>query len=437
MPRKFSAAELAACGEITESEMEPLVRGRFRVPQLRYVWRPSGLTASQLPPNFELTLEAYLGSDGVRRFHDANAHVYARKAFAAGVAILDHLRGFTRAQRIAYRAPIFIYDYVQQTQAHLDCNFRSRSQLFIKRGSRGDDGEPDVLPSDLGFSAAGRGPRWTIDKLLSEGAGATAAEGIVDPSDKDKIRSGLYVAARRRPLRRNATEARADLRRALFDTEALVAAPGRRLTAIVQDRLYRLLDRHLDDSQEKFNEWFFPAGGRNLPRAIGRQPNRPGGILTNEEVTGVLLHLAWKAYGSTATAIGAVGQAFQAALAQPLTRQEKAIFDWTLMPHRSFGGLTRLMLMERGDFLRPALEDLLSDPRDRVALGAMHRLLVWYPEMVSKRRAADRRNKRRSSGRRQELNGLQDVMDRDLKEDGRLEDRYRRRRRNSTRRADD
>ena len=88
MPRKFSAAELAACGEITESEMEPLVRGRFRVPQLRYVWRPSGLTASQLPPNFELTLEAYLGSDGVRRFHDANAHVYARKAFAAGVAIL-------------------------------------------------------------------------------------------------------------------------------------------------------------------------------------------------------------------------------------------------------------------------------------------------------------------------------------------------------------
>jgi len=437
MPRRCSAAEFAACGSMIETELEPLEQGEFRFRNRRYVWRPSGLTASQLPPNFELALGAHIGSDGLRRFYDSNARAYIRHGFTAGVAILDHLRRFTRAQRIAYRAPLFVYEYVQETQAHLDCNFRSRSQLVIKRGSRGDDAEPDVLPPDLGFDRAGRGPRWGIDKLLNAGEGEAAAQGLAEPDDEQLITLGLYAAAKRNPLKRSAAEVRQDVRRALFDTKALIAAPGRSLTAIVRDRLYRLLDRHLDESQVKFNEWFFPAGGRNLPRAIGRQPNRPGGILSKEEVTGALLHLAWNTYGLLSNSLGAYGQAFAAALSQPLSRKERELFDVTLLPHRYFGGLSRHLLMERGDFLRPALEDLLRNPRDRGALGAMHRLLSWYPDMVRKRREADRLNKQRRKGRRQELTGMQDVMDGDLKEDRRLEDRYRRRHRNSDRRGDD
>jgi hypothetical protein len=435
MALRCSTAELAACGTVTTEELEPLERGRYRFPRRRYVWRPSGLLDTQLPAGFEFAVLAHAGSDGMWRFRDANGtRVHLQYGFAAGVAILDHVRRWTRVQRNEYRAPLFIYEYVQQTQAHLDCHFASRQQLKIRPGSRSTPDECDVLPSDLGLDNRGRGVAWNVEKLLREGSLAAEAQGLADPDEDAIITLGLYAAARMNPLRRTAKQAKQDVRRALFDTEALIARPGRKLTAIIQDRMYRLLDAHLDEPRADFNRWFFPSGGRNIPRAIGRQPNRPGGIISNEVVTGVLLHLAWKQYGRLAHCLGAFGQAFAAALPQPLSRKERELFNLSLMPHRYFGGLPRFLLMERLDVLQPAFVDLLADPKDRVALGALYRLLSWYPEMVRKRREADCLKHRRRHQAGDVKN--QELLDRDLDADGELPRSDRRRRGPGRRRSE-
>lgn len=439
MPRRFTTQELAACGTVTATELESVERGTYRFRRTRYVWRPSAQIERQLPRDFELAIDAISDSEGVRRFRDADGtttHIF--RGFAAGVAVLDRLRRFSAADRLKYRPPFFIYQYVQEMHAHLDCNFRSKASLVIKRGSRSDDAERNVLPLDLGYDSAGRGPQWNIDRLLHEGTEAAADAGIARATIPQQIAYGFFAAARRNPLRRSARDLRTDIRRALFDTEAIIAALGRRLTAIVKDRLSRLLDSHLDDSTDDFNDWYFPAGGRNLIRAIARQPNRSGGVLPNEDVTGVLLHLAWDAYGQLSECLGAFGQAFIAALPEPLSRREQTLFDLSMMPHRYFGGLPRYLLMERIEFLQPALSALLTDPGDRELVGALHRLLAWYPEMVRKRREADRLSKQRrpQRARRRDVTGNQELLDSDLTADRQMETRYRRRRRNSSRRSD-
>lgn len=442
MTRRFSATELVACGTVTETELEPHIRENVSLRRIQYVWRPTALTSTQLPRDFEFPILAYATSTDERRFRDADGvEKYVARAFAAGVAILDRLRGLTREQRLEYRAPYFIYQYVQQTHAHFDCNFLSKRQLIIKRGSRGENKERNVLPPDFGYNLAGRGPRWTVDRLLETGD-EVASEAIGRrPTTAESIAHGLFAAARLSPARLNTADARDAVRLALFDSNTLIARPRRRLVACVQDRLYRLLDRHLDESQADFDEWFFPAGGRNLLAAIARQPNRSGGVLSKEEVAGALLHLAWDAYLRLAECLGAFGQAFAAALPQRLTRREQTLYDVLMMPHRYFGGLPRWLLMERVEFLKPVLEALLRDPKDRELVGALHRLLAWYPEMVRKRREADRLNKRRRRKKvnqpQQQLTGRQAVFDLDLRHDGELETHYRRRRRDSNRRSDD
>ena len=435
MALRCSAAELAACGTVTTEELAPLERGRFRFPRRRYVWRPSGLLAGQLPGDFQLAVLAHSDASGVRRFCDADgARVHLLYGFLAGVALLNHVQGWTRTKRNEYRAPYFIYEYVQQTHAHLGCHLDSRQQLTIRPGSRSAPDEEDVLPADLGLDDRGRGTRWNVEQLLIEGTLAAEAQGLADVEEDAVISLGLYAAARMNPLRRTAKQAERDVRRALFDTDALIARPGRRLTAIIQDRVYRLLDAHLDESREDFNRWFYPSGGRNIPRAIGRQPNRVGGIIPNEDVMGVLLHLAWKEYGRLSQCLGAFGQAFAAALPEPLSRKERELFNLSLMPHRYFGGLARWLLMERIDLLQPAFVDLFANPRDRVALGALYRLLSWYPEMVRKRREADRLKHRR---RRQQGDGdNQERLERELDADGELP-RTDRRRRGPGRRSHD
>src|SRR4051812_41420009 len=124
MPRGFDREELARCGTITATEIESASKNDVVLRRMRYIWRPTALVASQLPPNFEFPVLAVLGHDGTRYFRDADDEKsYIFRGFAAGVALLDQLRGFTKEQRLRYRAPFWFYQYVQETQAHLDCNF--------------------------------------------------------------------------------------------------------------------------------------------------------------------------------------------------------------------------------------------------------------------------------------------------------------------------
>lgn len=434
--RRYSSDELAACGSVTASELEPRRSATGEIRRKEYVWRPTSLIAGQLPPNFEVRVLAVIGSDGIRRFRDAagvKTHIF--HGFAAGVALLDHLRGFTAEERLKYRPPFFVYQYTQEMHAHLDCSFRSKQQLVIKRGSRGENQDRSVLPEDLGLNRLGRGRRWTISVLLDEGAAAAARAGIERPQTADKITYGLFAAACRHPLKRTTKQVRNDIRRALFDAQDIVVAPRKRLVDTVRERLYGLMDRHLDDSQAEFDRWFFPAGNRNWPRAVARQSNRPGGELAKEDVTAALLHLGWEAYERLSECLRVFGQVFLAALPEPLSRREKTLFDLTMMPHRYFGGLPRWLLMERIELLRPALDKLLANPRDCDMVGALHRLLTWYPEMVHKRREADRTNKRRTTGRRQ-VTGMQELFETELAADGELKDENRHRRRDAKRRRD-
>src|SRR5690349_8009251 len=101
MPRRFAPDALARCGTVTTTEMEPATKHEITLRRIRYVWRPAAELATQLPPDFELPLVAVLGRDGTRIFREAgDEKVAIFQGFAAGLALLDRLRGFTRQQRL-------------------------------------------------------------------------------------------------------------------------------------------------------------------------------------------------------------------------------------------------------------------------------------------------------------------------------------------------
>jgi hypothetical protein len=88
--------------------------------------------------------------------------------------------------------------------------------------------------------------------------------------------------------------------------------------------------------------------------------------------------------------------AFRAALAEPLTVDEEALFSAIYLKHGAYGGLPSLVLHDRFDFLREAILRTWARPDDKCAIAIVHRMMFYYSELIGNRRASDRRYKQKS-----------------------------------------
>ena len=363
----------------------------------RYLWWPPQEVRRRLPKGFHLEFECLVGSDGHRRFQPVGGvEFFVRHSFHLGLQILRELKCLSRNHHHTYCAMFLLYQFVQKSHAHLGREFRSQSDLYVRRSARGGEIEGTVLPDDLGMLADGTGKKWSIGRLIREGEEEARRDGIVRPTTQQKISYGLLAAARLNPLRQlNKPRTRALVRCAMFDLPA-GKKPKKHRRELLRERILVAINRHLDDSAEQFNR-IFAGGGSNFLKTVGDQPGQPGGRRERDEVRRVYLDLCWYAYAYMADSLQAVAGWFDRALGD-LTPQERKIYEQIYRRQRYFGGLPLLLLFERKSCIKLALMEIWENPTDREAISVLHKLLAYYFEMATKRRAADRRFKSNRAG---------------------------------------
>ena len=102
------------------------------------------------------------------------------------------------------------------------------------------------------------------------------------------------------------------------------------------------------------------------------------------------MDLGWQSYTYVADCIHAQMRYFHNALRNPLSEQERQIFEMVYQKQSYLGNLPLLLLKERIPFLKAPMLALLNGQDDFDFAGTVHQLLNYYSEMADMRRGVDR-----------------------------------------------
>jgi hypothetical protein len=253
-------------------------------------------------------------------------------------------------------------------------------------------GQHDVLPDEVGLDPSGNGERWSVAQLIQFGHESAVAAGIAHPSQRTCSERGLLTAARNNPIdvaQFSPAEALRHLRLILFDFGPNTAAARNPATIDrITERLLEAIWRHLNDTTENFDGWLF----RDFDNVIHQVAQRVAGEgpIPREAVRQVRIELAFRAYQYAGQCVDRTMLDFLAALPQTLTRNERAAFEMFHLGRWWLGGLRLLLLHQHIGHVRQAIQDVLAEPDNPVATGALLRSLHYRAEMTRRRREADR-----------------------------------------------
>ncbi len=311
-------------------------------------------------------------------------------AFQYGHSLLARDQNFDWDRWCEYLVAKHAFDRLEHVQERIRCMFRSTQTLTIRTALHSAIGRANVLPDEFGQSASGAGIRWSVARLLEEGQQAACLAGVTKPSGQDLIAYGLAEAAKLNPIQVTEAEAAALVRMSLYD----FSRSGSRVTdahrETVWQRFHDWIREHLYDEREQFKKCFF-GGHNNLINSIAHRAATRGGKLTRPVVKRALHDLGWRGYELVGECLEAFAQAFSSGLlSKPLSSQEQAYFEVMYCRQSYLGGSPLVLVMERRALIKPMILELWENPGDELLIGALHRLLHCYAEMVSVRREADR-----------------------------------------------
>ncbi|HUT93408.1 MAG TPA: hypothetical protein VMY37_28350 [Thermoguttaceae bacterium] len=302
----------------------------------------------------------------------------------------------------SYRAMLLIHQYVRGRKyrgtrgmkEHLTREFEYSRDLYVRRSGRLSDDERDVLPDDVGLNAHGKGKRLSVEQVTELGRQAASEAGHDNPTSNLAIPYGLYKAAKMHPLEISPEEVPALVRMALFEIDSIEDELSEEFVDIVTERLPEAIQRHHDDSREEFDTWFVGPGS-SLVKQIAQQKSKRGGKLPREEVRRALLHIGWKAYEYVGQCFHALMRTIKNAMPDPLSDEERQLFERMHERQPNYGNLPLALLAERASFLQLGVLAIWEDPTNQDHVPVLHRLLAYYAEMAPSRREADRRSKQR------------------------------------------
>lgn len=149
---------------------------------------------------------------------------------------------------------------------------------------------------------------------------------------------------------------------ALFDLGPVAEALDETVARTVEDRLLAALERHVGDDTADFDRWFF-TNTDNIVHAIAKQ-KKGGGRVPREVVRQALLELVFRSYRYVGDCVHLQATAFARALPDPLTGEERALFESLYRKRPYLGGLPLVLLRDRFAFLREAVLDVWAVPHD-------------------------------------------------------------------------
>ena len=153
-------------------------------------------------------------------------------------------------------------------------------------------------------------------------------------------------------------------------------------------RFRESLHKHLADSTEDFNRWFFE-NRDGLVHQISMRKCGPGPI-DRSVVRQVVLDLVFQALRYTGQCVDVQMRAFVRAIEPRLGPEERAVFELIYFGQPWLAGIPLVVLHRYFPPLREAVEDLWLDPKNSEKAGVLLRVLQYHAEMVSKRRETER-----------------------------------------------
>ena len=372
----------------------PLAQAFRRFPSQEHVWTPASGLCDALPRGFKISMTAWIGGDGLRRFTPTGGlDVFLPVASIAGLAVLGLQDKTTPEVRSAYHTMRYAFQLRRSFQEDLNRSFKSSNDLHLPRRSSTRSAGCHVLPVDVGQAPNGTGDGWSPNRLIQEGRQACGERGS---AEADWIRAGLLLAAQRNPLPAEGlseVQAAALVRMALFDFDPTDRPVGEVKMSAVDGRFVDAIEKHSRVPFPAFKKWLFE-DLPNIVHAISKR--KQGGVkLTRKDVRSGLLDLTFRSFRYVGDCVHVFTRAFAAALPEPLSGREKQWFDALFARRPWWGGLPLVLLRDRLDYLGRACADLYEKPDDPTAIGVVLRLLDWYGQMARDRRRADTDRKKR------------------------------------------
>jgi len=370
-----------------------------------------------LPLDFELSLKCDATDDGVRRMSPLqDVGSFILKASLAGQAIIEAHQGLSSEQRFSYAAMRLFAQHTHHLRECFGRSFAREGDLYLIKAIRAGLPYPDILPDLIGMDARGNGQRWSVGALLRIGREAARDAQCDTNDDATCIRFGIHAAARLNPLdpdEMTPEELRRLIRFVLFDLSPANQEISQVVKQRVEGRILAALERHIDDTTEDFDEWFFVKRD-NLTHQVAKQ-KKGGGCIDRTIVRSVQLEMVIKANEYVADCLDSAMRAFAAALPVPLRRDERNVFESLYFKCRQLGGFPLVMLHQRFPQLKEVVAEILGNRKTNRAFGTLLRTLQFYAEMTQKRREADRcyanAALHRNQNGRPALTGTQDVDD--------------------------
>jgi hypothetical protein len=362
----------------------------------RYTWRPSVEVASHLPSDFSLSLTAVSNGGVERRFQpDLDPFSFSLTAALGGFAILRAMQNLNAEQRNTYDLMRLVFQHGRIVQEALTRRFHRTQDLAVTGDARYAVDDDDVLPDNLGLDGQGRDRKWRMGDLMRSGREEARRRRLREASDADFVRLGILCAARHNPIDAESlsvAEARRLLRFNLFDLGPADCHIDENTKEEIVARFREALDRHLADSTEEFDRWFFEKRD-GIVHQISKRKSGLGPI-AREVVRQTLLELVFDSLPYNGQCVHIQMYAFAGAILPSLTDSERSVFELQYCSQPWLGDVPLILLHRYLQPMREAIIDMWDEPQIREHPGVLLRVMQFHGEMVRKRREADRAAKR-------------------------------------------
>ena len=351
-------------------------------------WTPPKSDSEHLRVGFSIRFDCYTGNDGVRRFLPrlGDWGKLERKCYLAGMAVRTSLGKLPKESRTNERLQFLASQYLRSTSVYFKRHFRHPNDLHIRSKGRLEPAVDNVM-LDL------------VD-LHSAFAGIKDVRGMAQDARQDfqsQFFDGLYRMALSTANLIDEQNHFHSPKFALLADEVSNTPLSQEELEEVNERFFKLvegkLELQLESDEFDFDKWL-TSSRTSLPSLLARKKGHLD--VDRQKVNLGLYELGWRGIQLSALNINAVCVTIKKAIAD-LTPNEERIFDSLYLAHEELCKFPLLLLLDRHEFLKPAVVDIWNGKSLEEVMPAIHQLLFFYGSFVRNRRPSDRQSKERGN----------------------------------------
>lgn len=348
------------------------------------VWRPDESLGDCVRSDMEIKLKQHTLTNDVRvllgNFGDS---MFLAQTMGLGIAIAEATGLLDSGELNACRLKFLLYQWVLRKRASFKKRFQSIEDFKIRDGYQTEG--VHVLAHLRNMD----GVFGSLREICELGC---------DGSDIERLRQGLNVLAEKHAFELSSKEqTETVVKNALFSVDEVEPCNDEALLEDVEKRLWHAVQDRLTCPTVEFNKWFWGKSANVEKRLSELRLFSDDQVLSRDLVKSALFEIGWRGHKL-------MGEMFELGMAEIFSRLpnttelEKQMHGHLYARQRYLASLPLAMLLRYRRFpLEGFLGAIWEGRVDAQKTGALHTMLYFYSEMVTKRREVDRLAKRNRS----------------------------------------